>query len=303
MLLLTNTSSIVRVVTGAAVSTITCHVSWVDNSSGTITPGSLNTAIITAATMTISGTVPASTQRNIKSIQITNNNATTSCQVTVQHFDGTTSADLMGVTLKPGENLVFDDCGEWKHHDTQGAEFTAVSTPPILFNSSSSTVSAGYAADTHLAGSAILLPSGVNIAGIQYVCEFDMVKTAAGVATPIINVRFGTAGAVGDASICAMTFAAGTAAVDTGKFTVVVTMRSVGSGTAAVVVGSAMINHALAATGITATGASGTGQITTVGGGFNSTVANSYMSISFNGGASFSGTCNFVQARLLNYRG
>lgn len=303
MLLLTSTSDIIRVVTGASVSTITVHASYVDNASGTITPGRANFNISTAATTTVVASPGAGVQRNVKQISITNNNATTACQVTVQHFDGTTSTDLMGVTVRAGENLILDENGVWHHHDPQGAEYTATSTPPALYNNSTSTVSAAYATDTLLAGSSILLPSGVNIAGLQYIVEFDMVKTAAGTATPIVNLRFGTAGTVADASICTMTFAAGTAAVDTGKFTVVGTLRSAGSGTTAVMVGSTMINHHLAATGLTSTGASGTGQITTVGGGFNSTVANSILSVSFNGGASFSGTNTFVQARLLNYRG
>lgn len=303
MLLLTSTSDIIRVVTGAAVSTITVQTSYVDNASGTITPLRTNTNISTATTTTIVASPSASTQRNVKLISITNNNATTSCQVTVQHFDGTTSVDLMGVTLKAGENLICDENGNWHHHDLQGAEFAAMSTPPLLFNNSSSTVSASFNTDTLLAGSSILLPSGVTIAGIQYEVVFDMVKTAAGTATPIVNIRFGTAGTTADASICTMTFGAGTAAVDTGKFTMVGTLRSAGSGTTAVMAGSTMINHALAATGLTNTGASGTGQITTIGGGFNSTVANSYLSVSFNGGTSFSGTNNYVQARLYNYRG
>lgn len=123
MLLLTSTSDIIRVVTGTAVSTITVHVSWVDNASGTITPGRTNTNITTATTTTVSGTVGASTQRNVRSIMITNNNATTSSQVTVQHFDGTTSTDLFGVTLLPGENIILGEDGEWKHHDAQGAEY------------------------------------------------------------------------------------------------------------------------------------------------------------------------------------
>lgn len=303
MLLLTSTTDIIRVVTGAAVPTITVHASYVDNASGTITPARTNTNISTAATTTIVASPGAGVQRNVKQISITNNNASLTCQVTVQHFDGTTSTDLMGVTVKAGENLILDDNGVWHHHDPQGAEFTAMSTPPILYNNSTATVSAGYTADTLLAGSSIALPSGVSIAGLQYLVEFDMVKTAAGTATPIVNLRFGTAGTVADASICTMTFAAGTAVADTGKLTVVGTLRSAGSGTTAVMVGSTMINHALAATGLTTTGASGTGQITTVGGGFNSTVANSILSVSFNGGTGFSGTNNFVQARLLNYRG
>lgn len=302
MLLLTSTSDIVRVVTGAA-STITVHVSWVDNASGTITPGRANYNITTATTTTIVPSPSAGVQRNVKTIFITNNNATVSALVEVQHFDGTTSAELMGVVVAPGENLILDETGVWHHHNPQGADYSATSTPPILFNNSSATVSAGFATDTLLAGSSILLPSGVSVAGIQYEVVFDMVKTAAGTATPIVNIRYGVNGTTADASICTMTFGAGTAAADTGKFTLVGTLRSAGAGTSAVMVGSTMVNHALAATGLTTTGASGTGQITTVGGGFNSTTSNAYLSVSFNGGTSFSGTNNYVQARLWNYRG
>lgn len=123
MLLLTSTSDIVRIVTAQAVSTITVHASYVDNASGAITPGRTNTNITTAATTTIVGSPAASTQRTVNALMITNNNTTTSCGVTVQHFDGTTSTDLMGVVLNPGENLIFGEDGEWKHHDAQGAEY------------------------------------------------------------------------------------------------------------------------------------------------------------------------------------
>lgn len=124
MLLLTSTSDIVRIVTGAAVSTITVHADWVDNASGTITPGRTNTNITTATTTTVVGSPGASTQRNVKGVYITNNHASSSCQVTAQHFDGTTSTDLMGVNLLAGENLVMDAEGKWTHHDTSGAPYT-----------------------------------------------------------------------------------------------------------------------------------------------------------------------------------
>ena len=123
MLLLTSTSDIVRIVTGSAAN-VTVHASWVDNASGTITPGRTNTAAITTATTTTVVASPAaSTQRNVKALMVTNNHASASTQVTVQHFDGTNSEDLMGVTLLAGENLIFGDDGSWRHHDVQGAEY------------------------------------------------------------------------------------------------------------------------------------------------------------------------------------
>ena len=123
MLLLTTTSDVIRVVTGS-VADIKVHASWVDNAAGVITPGRTNTAAITtAATTTVVAAPAASTQRNVKHLNITNNHASASSQVTVEHFDGTTAEQLMGVTLLAGENLVFNAMGEWQHHDVQGAEY------------------------------------------------------------------------------------------------------------------------------------------------------------------------------------
>ncbi len=106
MLLLTSTSDIVRIVTGSAVSTIGVHASWVDNASGTITPGRTNTNITTATTTTVVAAPASSTQRNVRSLFIENNSATSSTIITVQHFDGTTSVDLANVTLLAGENFM-----------------------------------------------------------------------------------------------------------------------------------------------------------------------------------------------------
>lgn len=302
MLLLTSTSDFIQVTTGAAVNAITVHASYVTNNFGTITPERLNTSITAATTViVVSGPGPGQ-QTNVKLLVITNTSLS-ACRVTVQHFDGLFAPVLAACTLQAGEQLIFNELGDWVRYNAQGAVVTATATPAVLYNNSTSTVTAGYAVDTIMAGSVIALPSGITLAGIQYRCEFDMVKTAAGVGAPIVNIRFGTLGTVADPSICTMTFGAGTAAADTGKFTIVGTLRSAGAPTAAVLAGSTMINHHLAATGLTSTGASGTGQISTVGGGFNSTPANVAMSVSFNGGALFSGTCTYVQATLSNYRG
>jgi hypothetical protein len=130
MLLLTSTSDIVRVVTGAATA-IEVHASYADNNAGTITPLRTNTSISTATTTTIVAAPASGVQRNVRGLYITNNGAAAS-QVEVQHFDGANSAELIGVTLLPGENLVLDETGEWHHHDTQGAEYGF--TPPATGN-------------------------------------------------------------------------------------------------------------------------------------------------------------------------
>lgn len=170
--------------------------------------------------------------------------------------------------------------------------------PYTLTAASVATVSAAYAADTYLAGSGVTIPSAGDFAvAEQYICRFDMTKTAAGTAAFVITVRMGTLGTVSDAAILTFTFGAGTAAADTGLFEVLVTFQTVGSGTSAVIQGAASCIHHLAATGLVSTGASGVGIILGTSAGFNSTTP-TVIGLSVNGGASFSGTNTIVQARL-----
>lgn len=170
--------------------------------------------------------------------------------------------------------------------------------PYVLTAASVAAVSGAYAADTYLAGSGITIPSaGDWTVGETYRCRFDMTKTAAGTAQFTIIVRMGTAGTTADAAILTLAFAAGTAAVDTGMFDVLVTFRTVGSGTSAVIAGTAECRHALAATGLVSTGASGNGLILGTSSGFNSTTQ-TVIGLSVDGGASFSGTNTLVQASL-----
>jgi hypothetical protein len=128
MILLTSTSDIIRVVTGSAAS-VQVHASWVDNNAGTITPGRTNTAAITSATTTTIVAAPAgSTQRNVKSLVLSNLSAT-STTVSVQHFDGTVSSELFSCTLLTNETLTLDESGNFHHRDFQGADYP-YSIPP-----------------------------------------------------------------------------------------------------------------------------------------------------------------------------
>lgn len=125
MLLLTSTSDLLRVVTDATAD-IEVHASWMDNAAGVITPGRTNTASITTATTTTVVAAPAaSTQRNVKHLNITNNHASTSCTVSIEHTDGTNVVELVGVTLLAGENLTLDAVGHWTHYDVNAGEYPA----------------------------------------------------------------------------------------------------------------------------------------------------------------------------------
>lgn len=202
------------------------------------------------------------------------------------------SAPAAGQTLQwnsndnPPREMLTDDAGA--HYVLGG-----------LSNASVAAVSGGYASDTYLAGSGLTVLAGQWKAGTTYYCLFDMTKTGAGTAAFTVNIRMGTLGAIGDASVLQLAFAVGTGVIDSGSFELFVNFRSVGSGTAAVIAAKIKCSHHLAATGLITTGASGFGQILGTSAGFNSTTQTK-IGISVNGGASFLGTNTIVQSQLLN---
>jgi hypothetical protein len=200
-------------------------------------------------------------------------------------------------TLAAGEMVKLDETGDWVSFNSVGLNKTATNTSGISRNGSIATISAGFATDTYLVGSSIAMPSGGPLVGSMYRLTFDMVKTNAGTATPILIVRFGTAGSTADTARLTFTFGAGTAAIDTGVFDVVAHWRNVGA--SSVLVGTATLRHALAATGLTSTGTGGDATFPVVSSAFDSTVAGSIIGASFNGGTSFSGTCTLVQSQLI----
>lgn len=176
---------------------------------------------------------------------------------------------------------------------------TATMARGYLTNGSVAAVSAGYAADTYLAGSGITIPTaGGWKAGTLYRCEFDMTKTAAGTASFTVTIRMGTLGTTGDAAILSLPLSTGTAAADSGVFDIKAIFRTVGAGTSAVLQGWIRCNHNLTTTGLIQTGAVGVSTATSAG--FNSTTQ-TIIGLSVNGGASFSGTNNMVLAELQGF--
>lgn len=163
------------------------------------------------------------------------------------------------------------------------------------FNTSVAQQGAGFASDTYLTGSSIAIPSGAPYVGSMYKLIFDMTKTGAGVATPILTLRIGTAGTTADAAICVFTFGAGTAAIDSGLFEINAVFRTVGSSTAAVLQGNACLTNNLTTTGLS----NAVKAVNTTSSGFNSTTASLIIGLSFNGGASFVGTNQLVRSQLI----
>lgn len=157
--------------------------------------------------------------------------------------------------------------------------------------------------DAYLVGSNCSIPnnpSGGNRlqAKTKYLCRFYVAKTSTnGTATPIIQVRIGTAGTTSDTARATLTFAAQTAVADDGRVDVEVTFRTVGSGTSAVLRAQGTLDHRLASTGLANTNTSIAGN---TGAGFDSTVQNLQIGLSVNWGSNFTGTTDLVQAELLN---
>jgi hypothetical protein len=166
----------------------------------------------------------------------------------------------------------------------------------LLFNQSLA-AQQGFAVETYLAGSAIAVPAGALRAGTRYRVSFDMTKTAAGVAGPVIRLRFGTGATIADTALAALVFPAQTAAVDEGRFTIEATFRSVGEGSAASVLVLGSLIHTLAAGGLSSSQAPVRRALSA---GFSSALADASIGISVNAGAAASWTVALVHASLEN---
>lgn len=177
---------------------------------------------------------------------------------------------------------------------------TAINTsrPQARYNASVAN-QAVTTADTYIVGSSIALPVTQLQAKTMYRCWFELTKTSTtgSTAATIVNVRIGVNGSTADTSRSTITFNSQTAVVDEGLYQILATFRTVGSGTSAVLQSVGLIYHRGSTTGL-ASAQAAPKRVT--GGGFDSTVANTIIGVSFTGGASFAGNLDLVQAELLN---
>jgi hypothetical protein len=246
------------------------------------------TAITTATTTTIVSNPGAGVMRNIKYLQIRNKDVTDATDVTIQVDRSGTNYELYKQPLSPGEGLEFIEGLGW-------FALTASSVDQPWTNLSVAAQGPGFAADTYLTGSNVRIDAlGTPAIGLTYICRFSVSKTGAGTATPIIQVRVGTAGAIGDTSRLSFTLSAGTAATDVAWFEVYNSFRAVGA--------SAILQGHLALTSQPTTGFSSLLKgVQTTSGTFDSGVANSIIGVSVNGGTSAAWTVQLVTAELRQY--
>lgn len=168
-------------------------------------------------------------------------------------------------------------------------------TDPVRL-ASTAAQGAGFAADTYVTGSGLLVPQTKMQAGVVYRCQILVTKTAASTATPTYTIRYGTAGTTADTALCAFTqTSAQTAAIDTAWIEFLATFRVVGA--SAVLAGAVQLEHDLASTGFASRA---TYLQSVVSSTFNSTTASSKIGVSMNGGASSAWTVQQVVAELIN---
>jgi hypothetical protein len=150
--------------------------------------------------------------------------------------------------------------------------------------------------DTYVTASRLVLPQARMQAGTVYRARLTVTKTAAGTATPVFQVRAGTAGSTADTSMLSYTGVAQTAAVDTGYIEVQATFRVVGA--SAVLASTIRFTHDLASTGLANAQRNFQGQA--VSSTFNSTTASMGIGLSINAGASSAWTVQQCYAELVN---
>lgn len=165
----------------------------------------------------------------------------------------------------------------------------------LLFNQSLTTQGPGFAVDAYLAGSGIAIPAGAVQAGTRYRLTLGVTKTAAGVAPPVISLRFGPAGTLADPAIASVTLPAQTAAADEGRLTIDVTFLAAGASASVQLL--AALTHLMNSSGL----ATGTGPVRrAISAAFNSAIPGAVLGVSLNAGAAAAWTVWPVQATLEN---
>jgi len=144
-----------------------------------------------------------------------------------------------------------------------------------------------------IVGSQLLVPpSGLKV-GSKIKFVLDITKTAAGSASSVFDISFGTAGTVADTARVSFTKIAGTAAVDVGRITVEALVRTVG--TTGVVVGQFTLQHSLAITGHATQNPV---SVVTVSSGFDNDGQELFIGLNITMGASDAMTIQKVEASL-----
>jgi len=149
---------------------------------------------------------------------------------------------------------------------------------------------AGFASDTYVTNSNVLVPSFGVQAKTKLAWRISVSKTGAGVAAPVFQIRIGAAASTADTSRVSLTGPAQTAVIDAGVYTIMATVRSVG--VSGVIQGTLDLSHNGAAVGLANNDASA---VEAASSAFDNTaLAGLNIGLSVNGGASAAWTVTQV---------
>ena len=156
---------------------------------------------------------------------------------------------------------------------------------------------AGFATDTYVTGSSLVIPSFSMQARTLLQWTLSASKTGAGTATPIYVIRIGANQTTADTARLTLTGPAQTAIADIGTLNIRVIVRSVGA--SGVLQGTAWWNHRGTAANTTTSGTGfandSTGHVEGTAAGFdNSALGGQFVGLSINGGTSASWTVTQV---------
>ena len=157
-------------------------------------------------------------------------------------------------------------------------------------------VAAQNIADTtrvQVIGSQLLVPASGLKVGSKIKFVLDITKTAAGTASAVFDISFGTAGTVADTARVSFTKIAGDASVDVARVTIEALVRSVSA--TGVVVGQFTIQHSLAITGFATQNPV---SVVTVSSGFDNDGQELFIGLNATLGASDDYTIQKVEASL-----
>jgi hypothetical protein len=163
------------------------HASYVDNASGTITPGRKNTEITTATTTDVVASPGASTERNVQTLVVRNNHASSSNEVTIRHTDGTTAVDIFNTVLASKESVQFIDGVGFQVLTSSGAVKTSQNQGTnAIATSISSTVLGSDVTNNNASANTIASVTGLSfpvVSGNKYWFRFVIWYTAAATTT------------------------------------------------------------------------------------------------------------------------
>lgn len=150
------------------------------------------------------------------------------------------------------------------------------------------------AARTFVTGSQLAVPAGGLKVGSKIRFVLDITKTAAGTASSVFDISFGTAGAVADTARVSFTKIAGTAAVDVARVVIEAVVRTVSS--TGVVVGQFTLTHNLLATGFSTLPC---GNVVTISSGFDNSGQELFVGLNVTTGAADAYTIQKATAELV----